>query len=258
MAKYSNHVQKKDESVFNVYKTTDYEKFKILTGNRKTNDLHLQRLVNSFLKKYLISPIIVNEKWQIIDGQHRYLAAKEMGLPLYYIVLKNYGLEEVQILNTNSSNWKKEDYLKAYCDLKVPSYLSMRKFMSDFPDFGIQVSEQLLTNLSGGVNNVMDESKGRVKYFQEGKLKIPNILMSYENAEKIMMFKKYYDGYNRSTFVSAMIGIFKNENYNHAEMLNKLEHNPTSLQDCTNVTQYKLLIEEIYNFRRREKVNLRF
>jgi hypothetical protein len=30
------------------------------------------------------------------------------------------------------------------------------------------------------------------------------------------------------------------------------------LKVCANVTQYKLLLEDIYNFRSREKVSLRF
>ena len=250
MVKHSNQV----------HSTSDYTRFRTLVGNRKPNELHVKRLTNSFEKRYLFSPILVNEKWQIIDGQHRYLAAKELGLPINYIVVDGYGLNEVQILNTNSANWKKEDYLKAYCDLGISSYLQMKQFMNDYPDFGIAVSEQLLTNRVGGSNNTghVDKRRGRLKNFEEGRLIIPNLVQSYDNAEKVLMFKPYYDGFNRSVFVAALIGIFQNENYSHAEMISKLANQPTSLTHCTNVTQYKLIIEEIYNFRRRDKVNLRY
>jgi hypothetical protein len=243
-----------------VHTTTNYEKFKTLMGNRKTSEVHIKRLTNSFKVSYLFSPILINEKWEIIDGQHRFLAAKELNLPINYIIVEGYGLNEVQILNTNSANWKKEDYLKAYCDLGVTPYLQLREFMNHFPDFGIAVCEQLVTNNVGGSNNKNQMSKShlKVKNFQEGRLSIPDLNQSYENAEKVMMFKPYYEGYNRSIFVAALIGIFKNENYNHAEMLSKLAQQQSCLTHCTNVTQYKLLIEEIYNFRRREKVNLRY
>lgn len=250
MAKHSSQVRT----------TTDYARFKTLVGNRKPNDLHVKRLSNSFQKRYLFSPILINEKWQIIDGQHRFLAAKELELPINYIIVEGYGLNEVQILNTNSANWKKEDYLKAYCDLGVNAYLQMKQFMQDYPDFGIAVSEQLITNTVGGVNNrdSVYKGRGRVKNFEEGRLTIADLKQSYDNAEKVLMFKPYYDGYNRSVFVAALIGIFQNENYNHAEMIGKLAQQPSSLTHCTNVTQYKLLIEEIYNHRRRDKVNLRY
>lgn len=250
MVKHSNQVQT----------TSDYSKFKTLFGNRKPNALHVKRLCKSFEKNYLFSPILINEHYQIIDGQHRFLAAKELGLPINYIVVNGYGLNEVQVLNTNSSNWDKYDYLKAYCDLGVIPYLQMNKFMQDFPDFKIGVAEQILTNTTNGVNNrsAVFEKKGRVKNFEEGKFSIPDLKASYDNAEKLLMFKPYFSSFNEPKFVSAMIGILKNQNYNHAEMLGKLAHQPLSLQPCKHISQYKLLIEDIYNYRRREKVSLRF
>ena len=72
------------------------------------------------------------------------------------------------------------------------------------------------------------------------------------------MLKPYYEGFNRRSFVIAMIGIFRIEYYNHDRLIERLNANPTAMQHCTNVTQYKLLIEDIYNFRSREKVSLRF
>ena len=245
-----------DQPFLQVYKTTDYDKFKIVNGNRDINEVHVKRLIQSFQNNHLVSIITVNEKFQIIDGQHRFLASKEKQLPLYYVILKGYGLEEVQVLNTNSSNWKKVDHLKSYCDLGYASYIQMQKFMDDFPEFGIKVTEMLLSNKVEGVNS--QKANGRMRSFEEGKLEIPNLRLSYANAKKIMMFKPLYEGFNRAAFVSAMIGIFKNPNYNHDEMIAKIKKNPTMMKDCSNSTQYKAMLEEIYNLRRRDKVNLKY
>jgi hypothetical protein len=87
--------------------------------------LHVKRLKESFQKAYLLSPIIVNEKFEIIDGQHRFEAAKQIGVPINFLVAPKYGLKEVQMLNENMKNWKNEDYLNAYCDLKHPEYLKL-------------------------------------------------------------------------------------------------------------------------------------
>jgi hypothetical protein len=251
-----------------VIETNDYKIFKTLVGNRSVNTLHVKRLKDSFRKAYLLSPIIVNRKLEIIDGQHRFLAAQELGLPINYIVANNYGLEEVQLLNTNMKNWKKEDYLNAYCDLKHPEYLKFRKFMDLFPDLGMMCCEAILTDrLSGGAfsradsafkSNTNKRGTYTILYFQEGDLKIKNYNVSIENAEKIMMIKPYYDGFNRSTFVRAMLGIFKIVYYDHNKLMERLIANPTSMQHCSNVTQYKAMIEDIYNFRSRDKVSLRF
>jgi hypothetical protein len=251
-----------------VNETNDYSMFRTLEGNRHVNKLHVKRLRESFQKAYLLSPIIVNEKFEIIDGQHRFEAAKQIGVPINFLIAPKYGLKEVQMLNENMKNWKKEDYLNAYCDLKNPEYLKFRNFMRRFPDLGIAASETILTNkLTGGhesssSSEFKSETNQRgsyaIRYFQEGELVIPDYDLAVENAEKIMMLKPYYDGFKRNTFVRAMIGIFKIEYYNHAKLLERLNANPTAIQHCANVTQYKLLIEDIYNFRSREKVSLRF
>jgi len=249
-----------------VYTTTDYSVFKNLQGNRNVNKLHVRRLRESFKNAYLLSPIIVNENYEIIDGQHRYAAAKELQKPINYIVCTEYGLKEVQILNTNMKNWSKTDYLNAYCDLGYPEYLKFRNFMQRFKGLDIKASEALLTNRATGTRkrsskdfkDLNKQGSYAIRYFEEGDLKIHDYYLAIENAEKIMMIKPYYDGFNRAIFVFAMIGMFKHQNYNHSQFIKKLSANPTSLQHCSNVTQYKLLIEDIYNYRSREKVSLRF
>lgn len=243
-----------------VYQTSDYGQFKTLFGNRNTNALHVKRLIQSFKTRYLFSPILVNEKMQIIDGQHRFLSCKELGLPIYYIVARGYGLEEVQILNTNNSNWTKHDYLKAYCDLGFKPYGELKQFMFDFPDFSIGTCIYLITNSAGDIKKqtTIDKMVVRMKDFEEGKLFIPDLALSYKNADKIMLLKGLYEGYNRGVFVRALIGIFKNPAYKHEDFIGKVKKTPTMLTDCATVMKYKGLIEEIYNYRRSDKINLRF
>ena len=69
-----------------IQKSKDYNIFKTLTGNRELNISHKEKLKKSFKENYLISPIIINEKYEIIDGQHRFNAARELGYYVYYIL----------------------------------------------------------------------------------------------------------------------------------------------------------------------------
>lgn len=246
-----------------IYSTSDYSMFNFLNGNRDLKQLHVERLKKSFESDYLLSPIIVNEKFIIIDGQHRFNAAKAMGLPIYFIIVEGYGLEEVQLLNTTNEKWNNMDRLKSFCDKGYPEYIKMREFMDCFPDFGFSVAEKLLTDKTNGSSQragakIDGKYRGRNNGFAAGELIIPDIDKSYENGRNIMMFKQFYDGYNRSLFVSTMIGMFKHPNYDHAKMIKKLKSNPNSMSHCNTVEQYKLLIEEIFNFRSRNKVSLRF
>jgi len=251
-----------------VNQTSDYARFKTLQGNRNVNKLHIRRLTESFSKAYLLSPIVVNQNYEIIDGQHRFEAAKELNLPINFIICSEYSLKEVQLLNTNMRNWSKADYLNTYCDLGYPEYLKFREFMSSFPEFGLFSCEIILTDNASGANYASESKALRSesnqsgtylqRFFQEGDLHIPNYDKSIQSAENIMMIKPYYEGFNRPLFIRSMIGIFKIEYYQHSKFIDRLSANPTAMQHCSNVGQYKLMIEEIYNYRSREKVSLRY
>lgn len=257
------------KTVNQVNETNDYTMFNVLNGNRNVDKLHVKRLINSFKTAYLLSPMIVNEKFEIIDGQHRFEAAKALSLPVRFIIANGYGLEEVQLLNTNMKNWKKIDYLNGYCDLKYPEYLKFRNFMREFPNFGIAACEtiltQRLTTNAGGVGTDIDirgetNKSGRIliRSFQEGDLVIENYELAQEQAKMILEMKPYYEGYNRAALVRTMVGIFRIEYYSHEQFIRKLKNNPSALTHCANIGQYKLLIEDIYNFKSHAKVSLRF
>jgi hypothetical protein len=236
-----------------VHTTSDYSLFKTLNGNRDVNHLHLSRLKDSMKKNHLTTIIMVNENFEIIDGQHRFLISQELKLPINYIISKDYGLHEVQILNANMKNWTIIDYVNGFCDLGYKEYIIYRDFVNEY-GFTNQVSLALLTGEHhSGTNEVSNSTK-----FKEGKLKIKDLNYSKKIADKIMMIEPYYKGFMRRSFIYAMITLFKNENFEFTEFLAKLKQQPTTLQDCTSVTQYKVLIEEIYNYRRREKINLRY
>jgi hypothetical protein len=235
-----------------VHTTKDYSLFRTLNGNRDVNQLHLTRLKESIKKNHLTTIIMVNDKFEIIDGQHRYLISQELNLPINYIISKNYGLNEVQILNANMKNWATIDYVNGYCDLGYKDYIIYRDFVEEY-SLNNQVAILILSGEQFGGNDVSVTSK-----FKEGLFKVNNINNSIKIVEKLQMIKPYYDGCMRRSFVIAMLGMFKNQNFEFTEFIAKLKQQPTTLQDCTNTTQYRSLIEEIYNYRRREKVNLRY
>lgn len=245
---------------YQVLMTYAYNIFSHFDGNRNLNPHHVVRLTNAMKKKHLFSPIIVNEKYQIIDGQHRYEASKALNLPLYYIKCHGYGLEEIQILNSNSSNWRKTDYLQGYCDLGLKPYIEFRKFMQDFPDFGVSACNRILTGSkdSGTTKNIETGTTMTIKSFENGKLKINDVGAAYDCARKIVQFKPFYGGYFRIGFVIALMHIFEKPAYKHKEMLAKLALQHGALKDCTTTENYKIMLENAYNYKRINKVNIRY
>jgi hypothetical protein len=99
-----------------IYVTKDYDKFEPINGNRSLNQLHINRLKQSIKEEYLETHIIVNANYEIIDGQHRFTVIKELGLPLHYQVIHDYGLNEVHRYNQLVKAWGFMDYIKGYAD----------------------------------------------------------------------------------------------------------------------------------------------
>lgn len=231
-----------------VHTTTDYFLFKSIDGNRNKNLLHLNRLKKSMSENYLFTIIIVNEKYEIIDGQHRFDVIKDLKLPLNYIICEGYGLNEVHILNQISKTWNADDYLQGYVNLGYEDYIKYAEFKEKY-ELGHNETQSILSGL---------HHKGEMNVFYSGQFKIKSLNEAEKIIEKILMVEPYYAGVRRRTFIYAMISLFKNNNFEFTEFLQKLKLQPTALQDCTSVVNYKILIEEIYNYRRREKVNLRF
>lgn len=228
--------------------TTDYSKFKSIDGNRNKNLMHINRLKKSMQQNYLFTIIIVNERFEIIDGQHRFEVISELGLPLNYVICEGYSLNEVHLLNQTAKVWNADDYLNGYCNLGYDDYKKYKDFRSRY-NLG---HNECMSILSGVV------SKGGIEKFYNGTFKIKDYTKSCMIVEKILNVEPFYKGVRRRAFVYAMLQLFQNKNFDFNEFIQKLKQQPTSLVDCTSVSNYLELIEDIYNYRRREKVNLRF
>ena len=254
-----------NQEVNKVYKTNDLSIFKQIGGNRVPNPQHIKKLKTSILQYgMLCNPILVNEKMQVIDGQHRLIASKQAESFIYYIILKNYSLNEVHTLNLNQKNWSKKDFMDGYADMGIESYIKLRKFIEKNLDYSFTDCISLCSNKSSleAANSNKYKLKNPIlseqEVFFEGTWKGKDFELAQEWAEKIRLIKPYYIGYNRTIFIRTMIGLFKNENFNYSDFMHKIRLQPTALVDCVNISQQRLLLEEIYNYRRRDKVNLRF
>ena len=233
-----------------VMKTNDYTIFSQIKGNRFINKSHLNRIKQSIKEEYLEVPIIVNEKYEIIDGQHRFEAVKELKKEIYFIKVKGLELDQVRRLNTNTKGWNCENYMNSYCELGYPDYIQYKDFKKKY---GFNHNETMAilsldTRMSGAVN---------VK-FKDGLFQIVNLKKSMQLAEKIIVMKKYYEGYKRRSFVYAMLDLFDNPEYNHQEFIKKLSYQTTKLVDVPRAEYYLQIIEKIYNYNRPKKEKVRF
>jgi hypothetical protein len=96
--------------------TKDYGRFKVLRANRIINDNHVRKLKKSMGEKQIPVPIVVNEKYEVIDGQHRKKALEQMEAWIPYIVIEGLSLPDTIRLNHDQANWKLLDYVYAFVE----------------------------------------------------------------------------------------------------------------------------------------------
>lgn len=247
MAKTSSHLQN-DTTVNTVMKTNDYSKFKTKEGNRNLNELHLKRLLTSVKENDLLqaNPILVNEHYEIIDGQHRFKVCEQLKKPIHYIVVKGLGLLQIQTLNANSKNWKMEDYVDGYCSMGLPEYCYLKSQMYK-TNYGITILLSIFGELSGPHGNQL----------KDGNLKLLNKNRGLVILNWIQDWLQFYYGANRRSFVLALVALYKVQGYSHDKMMQKVKYQSTKLVDCINTKTYIALLEEIYNYKERNE-KLRF
>ena len=66
--------------------TKNYERFSFVDSNREINSLNLSKIEKSILEIGIQVPIVVNENYEIIEGQHRFVALKKNNLVVPYVV----------------------------------------------------------------------------------------------------------------------------------------------------------------------------
>jgi hypothetical protein len=233
--------------------TTQYGKFSFIGGNRKVNSRNLNALRKSMEQEMLMSPIIVNEKYEIIDGQHRFLVRKEMGKEIPYIIMHGYGLEQVHTLNSISKIWGNKEYLEGYAGLGNVNYIKFREFQQKH-------RLSILSALSVLRDTALAGNHVRMYEFRNGNFSLNDAQLQQAEFTMVVINRIHnlYSGAKRRQFIYAIIKLMKNPNFDPALFINKLTYQQTKLVDCATVEQSILLIEEIYNYKSRTPVSLRY
>ena len=236
--------------VGNVCRTKNYESFKAAPGNRVTKDRKALR--KSIAEKGLISPIIVDAEFNVIDGQHRLSICKELGIDVDYIVRK---VENDSILdvNTNQLNWKREDYLKRFVDLGNPHYILLLKIMQENDLPAVVAAPLVKGRLS---DTVVRED------FKAGKFVITEDDLRRFDAQ-IVQLNEIWNSSNgifkaklkATRAMPALAALISHSRYNHKYFVERLNNQVMDheVKSVATIEQGKRMLEILYNYRLNEK-----
>jgi hypothetical protein len=220
-----------------IQRTKEYKKFKLISWNRDINKGKLKDIVSSMKLRNLTKdlPIIVNGRNEVLDGQHRLAACKELGIPVYYYRASDMNTHDIALIQ-RGTKWKPLDYVKYWKVKGNRNYMLFDKFLRKY---NLQVSTAL--------SIISYSDSGQCKRVREGKLEFGEgkFMSAFQKMDKIEDFKKHFKFYKNRSFICAISSIMNLKQYDHKRMLNKLEY--LRLRRCANTQAYIEMIEEIYN-----------
>ena len=241
------------KKVGEIFETKDYSIFKFRDDNRVIRTNHVKKLANKMRNRGWLpaSVVTINGSGDVIDGQHRVKAAIETNTPVRYKVVRGAGVDEMTEMNTLQVNWSPFDHLHKFVVRGVPSYITFDKFVKEFPMFKY-------TEIAMFLNN--NQSTIQRDTFENGQWEVKSVSKAREWANNILQLKEYGEKFfNRAIFVRAMIKVMSNKpEFVFDEFLHKVKLRPMNFKQCGTVDQYVEMIEDIYNYRRSDKLNLRF
>lgn len=225
-----------------VYVTRDYSIFRLSKLNRIVDSDRVQKMYDTMKKKNLLRrfPIVVSSGMEIIDGQARFLAAKELGVPVYYQIAPEMSIEDAPDVNEPSKHWGSQDYLHHWAARGNPHYMILRQFLEKYPWVRHSVA---LAHFFGSSN----ERNSQI--FRLGHYRSEHLGDLDRVVKMAMDFKPYVKFWKDTRFIMALNTLHNFPAYDHKRMLNKMDQIGTRLIRCATIDEYMAVFNAIYNYR---------
>jgi hypothetical protein len=236
-----------------LFGTTNYDLFKSQDGNRLVNVSDVKKVEKKILENNLLKyhPIIVDQNFMVIDGQHRLQVAKDNNLTIYFFILNtNDSLSITQSINTTGKPWTVRDFLRSYCALGKEEYL---KFNTIFKKYSFLTTSQLIE-----LSSKRKANKSPVDMFRSGDFYFHEYNKVIEAVEQISKYTACGVGIESRTHFQRfiLICIKRQIKFDHIRMIDKIKINPDIAKRMPNdLYLISDLLGEMYNFKLRTKIN---
>jgi hypothetical protein len=204
----------------------DYHKFNFLKENRDIKTSVVKRIEESIKEFGVIpgNPIVVDKDFNIIDGQHRFTAFKNLGLPVSYVIIEGDVIAKAMALNANQSQWQLIDYIRSYAEQNVDCYRKLLKFEEKYK-FGMTASINVIRK---GLDFKINPNAEAIAEFVLNLEQVP--------------FHRTKD------FISAISYLYRKTD---AKQRKVIQGNILKTPRCANITDYITAFENILNYRKR-------
>lgn len=239
-----------------ILETKKYDIFKTLKSNRKLKRPHIDMLKVSIQSNNMLKwePIIVNGNMEVMDGQHRLQAAKELNLPIYYIINSTITDNDIIQLNNVVHAWRFDDYLNHFVERGFPEYIKLKNLIETY-----KINKAHALNLFAKADS---ESHKKFKVGEYVCLDIEEIEDVMNKFVKILNFLNEKLDYSQKNYINTkvfQISLYKFLQFEEVDFkifFHKLQQRLPFLYQCAKATQYYKLYETIYNFKNSNPISV--
>lgn len=230
--------------------SNDYALFKFMGGNRSVDYAHVQRLKNEMkenLELLQAAPILVNEHLFIVDGQHRFEAAKELLLPIYYLVKPGLTIDAARSMNVTQKRWTIMDFAKSYAEGGKEDYREFIRIANRFRSIAPAI---VIKFLAGGQRHHLSED------FRRGLFAIDDLEKAEKYLERIQWVEQTANIKINTPMALSFFYLFegkdsKVDEFDWTKFQDKLSKHKGAVELFTTSTTVRnslRSIEDVYNF----------
>jgi len=192
------------------------------------------------------------KKFVIIDGHHRFIAAKNLGIPVIYIAEPKSHSDSMAKVNGLQKTWQLKNYLAQYVSRGFPSYLELEEYHR--LGFSIQQAAKMLAGLTasgyGGGKVSVSLRDGTFNVVKRDKIEVIARFLR-DNGSKNKAF-------STTNFITAFELCLRLNEFDPGQLCRKLALNPKTIIKTATVDQMLDQIEEVYNYHQSIKIPLAF
>jgi len=235
--------------------SNNYDKFDVNRLNRKPNLRKVKGLIESmaifgFREANCIDvQCNGNNKFLVIDGHHRIIAAKELGLKIAYVVSSDSF--NVFWKNWTQKQWTVEEFLSAHMQNNTHNNYETLKRYVDRYRLPITNSIFLLNTEIGRINPAKQKNEVLLD-FKKGDLTITDDLYVADTVGKIAdkMKRCGVKHAKRTPCIEAIVKSLTVDDFDMGYFLGKVEKYADMLNPAVNSIGYVMMFEKVYNWRR--------
>lgn len=244
-----------DKIVTVVRETTDYSQFKNLKGNRELGGRPEKIKASIIANGYILNPIVVNEFHEVIDGQGRLKALRELEMPIHYIEVEGLRLKDCIAMNAKSTPWTVQDYIDSYVLQGNENYIRLKQLTGEHL-LNANAVLRIAKGYYGGGNCASvgaDAIRSGEIIITDQEAAAADKVLSYIDTFKNVLSKVggyfIYWGY-------AISFCYDLETIDNTRLYNQVMARSTDMRPCAKVTEALKDLETVYNYKCKNKVRI--